>query len=156
MPQPNILALSRLLTGLVNTTVTFKPGRTAELPKKNQVFGMYTVLPENTALVVQADLALMGSLAGAFTFIPQDAVANHLGPMSEVFRDAIQEILNISSTAVVVAGRAVFQAMAMDATGVDGAAGAVLRSPHHRSYFDVVVDRYSGGRFTVFSGPLSK
>lgn len=154
MPEPNMLVLSRLMSDLVNTPVTFKPARPTELPKASQVFGTYTILPDGVPLVVQADLALLGSLAGAFTAMPNTAVGEHLEPMSEVFRDAIHEILNISSTAVVTAGRAVFQTMAMDVGAIEGAAGGVLRAPHHSSYFDVSVDRYRGGKFTIFSGPL--
>jgi hypothetical protein len=34
---------------------------------------------------------------------------------------------------------------------VDGAAAAVLLKPGHRSYFNVTVEGYQGGRFSIFS-----
>lgn len=154
MPEPNMLALSRLMTGLVNTAVTFKPARAAALPAAEQVYGTYNVVPGNISLVVQADLTLLSSLAASLTGMPNAAIADHMNPMSEVMRDAIHEILNISSTAVVSEGRAIFQSMAADRAQVEGAAGTVLRAPHHSTFFDVTIDNYRGGRFTIFSAPL--
>lgn len=155
MPEPNMLALSRLMTDLVNTPVTFKPARAGALPSAGQIFGTYTIVPENIALVVQADYMLLASLAASLTGMSRSAIGEHMDPMSEVMRDAIHEILNIGSTAVVVSGRAVFQSMTADRSKVDGAAGAVLRAPHHSTFFDVTVDQYRGGRFTIFSAPLA-
>lgn len=154
MPEPNMLALSRLMSDLVNTTVTFKPARAVALPSAGQMYGTYNVVPENIALVVQADLTLLASLAASLTGTPQSAIGEHMNPMSELMRDAIHEILNISSTAVVAEGRAVFQAMTMERAGVEGAAGTVLRAPHHSTFFDVAVEQFRGGRFTIFSAPL--
>lgn len=154
MPEPNMLALSRLMTDLVNTTVTFKPARAVVLPSAGQMYGTYNIVPENIALVVQADLTLLSSLAASLTGTPNSAIAEHMSPMSELMRDAIHEILNISSTAVVAEGRAVFQSMTVERAGVEGAAGVVLRAPHHSTFFDVTVDQFRGGRFTIFSASL--
>lgn len=154
MAEANMLALSRLMTDLVNTPVTFKPSRSGALPAAGQIFGTYNVLPENVALVVQADVALLASLGAALTAMPHSAIGEHMNPMSEVMRDAIHEILNIGSTAVVAQGRAIFQSMTAERGQVDGAAGQVLRAPHHSTYFDVTVDQYRGGKFTIFSAPL--
>jgi hypothetical protein len=32
----------------------------------------------------------------------------------------------------------------------DGAVGRLFKKPHHRSYFNVSVDGFQGGKFTIF------
>jgi hypothetical protein len=39
---------------------------------------------------------------------------------------------------------------------VDGAAGLVLKNPGHRTYFNVSVDGYVGGKFIILSPFTSK
>jgi hypothetical protein len=34
---------------------------------------------------------------------------------------------------------------------VDGAAGALLKKPDRKSYFNVLVDGYQGGKFTILA-----
>ena len=66
-------------------------------------------------------------------------------------RDAMHEVLNVTSTVVSKEGRPVFQKMVSDASLVDGPAGKLLVKPDHRSYFNVAVDGYQGGKFQLFS-----
>jgi hypothetical protein len=65
-------------------------------------------------------------------------------------RDAIYEVLNIASAVVATEGRAIFTKMVTDPALIDGAAGKLLKKPDHRSYFNVLVDGYQGGKFTIF------
>jgi hypothetical protein len=118
-----------------------------------QMYGIYTLLPHETAIIVKADLPLLGSFAGALVGLPDSAVKEHLRvtPLEELLRDAICEVLNIASAAVTSEGRAVFTKLAADPARIDGAAGKLLQKPDHKSYFTVSVDGYQGGRFTILS-----
>ena len=41
--------------------------------------------------------------------------------------------------------------MVADPALIDGAAGKVFKKPDRRSYFNVLVDGYQGGKFTIFA-----
>jgi hypothetical protein len=117
------------------------------------MYGIYTVPPHEIAIIVKADLPLLGSLAGVLVGLPDSAVKDHLlaNPVEELMRDAIYEVFNIASAAIFTEGRAVFTKMVSDPTCIDGIAGKVLKKPDHRHYFNVLVDGYQGGRFTILS-----
>jgi hypothetical protein len=121
--------------------------------KIRQMYGIYALLPYEFAIVVKADLPLLGSLAGALVGLPDSAVKEHLraNPLEELMRDAICEVLNIASAAVTTEGRAVFKKLVADPAAIDGVAGKVFQKPDHRSYFTVSIDGYQGGRFTILS-----
>jgi hypothetical protein len=151
--EPTPFALSHHLTELFGRKVTFTQTTAALDGPTKQIYGIYSVLPNNTAIVVKADLLLLGSFAGVLVGLPDSTVQERMkvSPIDEVLRDAMHEVLNISSTVVATGERALFIKMVTDKTCVDGAAGAVLRKPGHRSYFNVTMDDYQGGRFTVLS-----
>jgi hypothetical protein len=153
MSEPTPYAFSKLLSDLVGRKVTFTQTTVSPETKIKQMYAIYTVLPHETAIVVKADLPLLGSLGGVLVGLPDSAVKEHLAatPVEELLRDAIHEVLNITSTAVTTEGRAVFVKMMADPILIDGAAGKVLKKPDRRSYFNVVVDGYQGGKFTIFS-----
>jgi len=153
MSEPTPFGLSRCFSQLIGRKVTFVQTTLALDTKIRQMYGIYTLLPHNTAIVVKADLPLLGSIAGALVGLPDAAVKEHLRatPLEELLRDAICEVLNIASAAVTTEGRAVFTKLVADPARVDGAAGKLLQRPDHRSYFTVSVDGYQGGRFTILS-----
>ena len=117
------------------------------------MYGIYRVLPGETAIVVKSDLPLLGSLAGVLVGLPDAAVKEHLAatPVEELLRDAIHEVLNITSAVITHEGRAVFVKMVADPILLDGEAGKVFKKPDHRSYFNVLVEGYQGGKFTIFA-----
>ena len=117
------------------------------------MYGIYNVLPEETAIVVKADLPLLGSFGGVLVGLPDPSVKEHLvrNPMEELLRDAIYEVLNIAAAAITTEGRAVFTKMVDNPAYVDGAAGALLKKPDRKSYFNVLVDGYQGGKFTILA-----
>jgi len=85
--------------------------------------------------------------------LPDSAVKEHLAvsPIEELLRDAIHEVLNIASTVVTNEGRPVFTRMVVDPALIDGAAGKLFKKPDRRTYFNVLVDGYQGGKFTIFA-----
>jgi hypothetical protein len=153
MSEPSPYLLSKSLSQLIGRKVTFVQTTAAPDAKTKQVYGIYTVLPHETATVVKADLQLLGSIAGALVGLPDAAVKEHLRttPMEELLRDAMSEVLNIAAASVTTEGRAVFTKMVTDPAYIEGAAEKVFKNPYHRSYFTVSVDGYQGGRFTIFS-----
>jgi hypothetical protein len=153
MSQPTPFALTQLFSQLTGRKSTFVQATLAAETKIEQIYGIYNVLPHNTAIVVKADLPLLGSFAGLLVGLPNAAVAEKLRvkPIDELLRDAIYEVLNIASAVVTEEGRAVFTKMEYNPTFIDGDAGKVLRKPDHRSYFNVTVEGYGGGRVAIFS-----
>jgi len=153
MAEPTPLALSHMFTQLIGRKVTFAPATIAAETKIKQIYGIYNVLPHESALIVKADLPLLGSLAGVLVGLPDSAVKERLAvsPLEELLRDGICEVLNIASSVVVTEGRAVFTKMVGDPALIDGVAGKLFKKPDHRSYFNVLVDGYQGGKFTIFA-----
>jgi hypothetical protein len=153
MSEPTPFALSKLFSELIGRKVTFAQTTVAPETKIKQIYGIYTVFPHATAIVVKADLPLLGSLAGVLVGLPDSSVKEHLAvnPVEELLRDAIHEVLNIASAVITHGGRAVFVKMVADPILIDGAAGEVFKKPDHRSYFNVLVDGYQGGKFTIFA-----
>jgi hypothetical protein len=153
MSEPTPFALSHHLTELLGCKVTFTLTTAAADGPTRQIYGIYSVLPNNTAIVVKADLPLLGSFAGVLVGLPDAAVKERMkvSPIDEVLRDAMYEVLNISSAVVATGERTFFIKMVTDKTYVDGAAAAVLLKPGHRSHFSVTVDGYQGGKFAVLS-----
>jgi hypothetical protein len=153
MAEPTPFALSRRFTQLVGRTVTFVQKPATLDSKLNQIYGIYTVLPYETAAVIKADLRLLGSIAGALVGLPDPVVVDHLAanPMEELLRDAIYEVLNVAAATISTEGRAVFTKMVTNPTLIEGAAAETLKKPFRRSYFAVTVDGYQGGKFSIFS-----
>lgn len=152
MSEPTGYAMSQLFTQLVGREVKFATGSGAA-SKEKQMYGVYTVLPQDTAVVVQADLPLLGSFAGALVGLGDEAVRERIGttPLDELLRDAIHEVLNIASTVVTNEGRGLFQKMATDPVYCDGAAAQLLAKPDRKTMFDVSMDGYTGGKFTILA-----
>jgi hypothetical protein len=153
MAEPTPFALSRRFSQLIGRKVTFVQTTTEPLSKVKQLYGIYTVLPYETAIIVTADLPLLASFAGALVGFPDCVVREHLRvtPMEELLRDAIFEVFNIASAAITTDGRAVFTKMVTDPAYIDGAAGLVFARPSRRNYFNVSIDGYQGGRFAAFA-----
>jgi hypothetical protein len=153
MAQPTPFNLSRRFSQLVCRKVTFTQSTAASDAKTKQIYGIYTVLPGEAAIVVQADLRLLGSFAGSLVGLPDSVVRERLGaiPIEELLRDAIYEVLNIASSAIATEGRVVFTRMVTNPIYIESAAGAVFRKPDHRNYFNVLVEGYQGGRFSIFA-----
>ena len=152
MAEPTPFALSRHFTGLINRGVKFAQSTAALETKVTKVYGVYVVYPEQTALVVKADLALLGSFAGALIGLPDPEVRQRVKSpvIDELLRDPIHEVLNVASAVVSSVGRAVFNSMTMNPIYVQGDAEKALNNPLHRSYFTVTINGYQGGRFCVF------
>jgi hypothetical protein len=153
MSEPTPYSLSQLFSQLIGRKVTFSQTTLAAETKIKQMYGIYNVLPHQTAIVVKADLPLLGSFGGVLVGLPDASVKEHLTktPIEELLRDAIYEVLNIASAAITTEGRAVFTKMVENPAYIDGTAGTLFKKPDRRSYFNVSVDGYQGGKFTILA-----
>lgn len=153
MAEPSAYSLSTLLSDLTGCKVSVTQASVPPPTKNKQMFGIYKLVNSDAPIIVQADLALLASMAGVLVGLPDTAVKERLvaPELDELLRDAVHELLNIVSTDVSIEGRAVFLRMTPDPAYVDGAAGLLLRKPGRRHYFTVQVDGYQGGRLAIFS-----
>ena len=151
MPEPTAFVLSRHFTNLINRQVQFKPANAAAENKLPKVYGIYCVHPSSQALVLKADLPLMGSMAGAMVGLPDNEVAQRLRatPLDELIRDAMQEVCNVASSALAFEGRLVFESLAFKEAELKPDAHLAIKTPKNRAYFNVEIDGYAGGRLSV-------
>jgi hypothetical protein len=153
MSEPTPYSLSHRFSQLIGRKVTFTLATAGLDTKIEQLYGIYNVLPQDVPIVIKADLPLLGSFAGALVGFPDCVVKERLrvSPIEELLRDAIYEVFNIAAAAVTSEGRAVFSKMVSNALYIEGAADQVIRKPHHRSYFNVSIEGYQGGKFSIFA-----
>ncbi len=153
MTEPTPYALSHLFSDLVGRGVTFTLAPKPPVTKARTIYGVYGMVPSDRAIVVKADLPMLGSLAGALLGLPDDTATERAlqTPMDESVRDAMHEILNIASTALSTDGRVVLKHMAADPVYCTGDAADVLNRPDQKSNYQVTIDGGSGGVFTILS-----
>jgi hypothetical protein len=153
MSEPTAFAISKLFTDLIGRKVSVAQASAPLEIKGKQMFGVYKVAQNNAPIVVQSDLVMLASLAGVMVGLPDTTVRERLAApaLDELIRDAMHEVLNIASTVVSVEDRAIFVKMMANAAYIDGPAGALIKKPARRSYFEVDVDGYQGGRLAIFA-----
>jgi len=96
---------------------------------------------------------LLFSCAGALVGLPDSEVQSRLSApaIDELLRDAVYEVLNVASSALAAEGRAVLTKMVTNRSEVGDAFETILAKPIRRIDFNVSVDDYEGGKFTVLS-----
>ena len=153
MAEPTPFAMAELFTDLIGCKVSFSRQTAPVVTKLKQIYGVYLVKPMDSTSVVQADLKLLGSCAGALIGLPSASVKERLASalLEEPLRDAIHEVLNIASTVVSLEHRAVFQKMYLDRVALPSPALDSLQHPTYRSYFNVTIDGYEGGAFSILA-----
>ncbi len=153
MTEPTPYAFSQLFSNLTGRDVKFALAPKPPVSKARVIYGVYTTVPSERAVVVKADLPMLGSLAGALLGLPDETAAERAlqNPMDESVRDAMHEILNIASTALSTDGRVVFRHMAADPVYCTGEAADVLNKPDQKSNYNVTIESGSGGVLTVLS-----
>jgi hypothetical protein len=153
MADPTAFALSKMFSQLTGKPVSFTLVLKPPVAKFKPLYGTYTIVPGDAALVVKTEMGLIGSLGGALLGLPKQSVLDGITktPLEESLRDAMHEILNVAAAPVSVDRRAVFQKMYNDPVFFGEAAQEVMRNPFHTTQFEVLVDGYVGGGFAVIS-----
>lgn len=151
MPIPTQVSLAHHFTSLINSPVTFTRVLKETESKKSQIYGIYKSLPEEHYTVVQAELPLLGSFAGALVGLRDADVRSRLsGPViDDIMRDAITEVFNVASAAVATQGRTVFVNYVSDLSSLAPEITAFIQKPPKKLTFDVTIPNYQGGRFSL-------
>jgi hypothetical protein len=145
--------MSKLFTDLVGRNVSFSEQSEPNATRAKQIYGVYLIKPMDSTRVIQADLTLLGSFAGALIGLPSESIKERVAQstLDEALRDALHEVLNIASRIVSIEARAVFQNMCTDPVYLSTGAQNTLRDPCYASYFSVKVDGYEGGAFSLLA-----
>lgn len=153
MESPNAYAMSKMFSQLTALQVSFTV-KTKLLPTKAKpIYGVYHELPGDDTILLKADLPLLASLGGALVGLPDAAVKERIqsATLDETMRDAIHEVLNITSTLLSTPHRVIFKTMHTDAAYLNGPAQSILKSPVLVSHFEVSVPGYTGGGLSVMA-----
>lgn len=144
--------LSSHFTRLVGRRVGFEQGAQFAAAITKPIYGVYKSFPSGDPILLEVDLRLIGSLAGAFIGIPDSEISRRTdGPnLDEVLQDAITEIFNVAASAVSREDRAVFVSMFRKRADLPpDIAPFLAKPPHHQFAFRVSVEAYTGGIFKV-------
>jgi len=144
--------LSLHFTRLIGCRVGFTEAAQLTPPIAKSVFGVYKSFPSGNPILLEVDLCLIGSLAGAFIGLPESEISRRInGPdLDDVLRDAITEIFNVGASVVSIEDRAVFVSMSRDRHDLSSDLTFWFASGQHRQHvFRVSVEGYTGGVFRV-------
>lgn len=151
MRDPAPQTLSRHFTNLIGRRVAFVKSPPKSKMDEKKVFAVYRSFPSQSVIVLKADLPLIGSFAGALVGMPDSEVRMRLAEktLDDLIKDAIMEILNVTTPAIATEDRATFISMAMNESEVEDAGKEIVSKPHREFMFDVTVEEHQGGRFQI-------
>ena len=152
MKELTAFSLSQFFTALAGSPVSFSLAVNAPDPKVPCMYGVYSVLPENSPLVLRIGLKSLAVLGGALLGLPTESAIERVlaTPLDEPLRDAMHEVLNIASTAIGGEARVVFKRMFLDRTSVPPEATTVMSKPSLRSSFRLAVGGVEAEMVTLF------
>lgn len=153
MAEPSASAMARLFTDLIGRNVSFSERFTPPALDRKQIYSVYVVKPMDSIRLIQADALLLASFAGALIGLSSEAIKERMEAASvdESLSDALREVMNIASRVVSMEHRAVFKSLYPDAGALPSDARNTLRDPCYSSHFDVAIDGYSGGTFSLLA-----
>ncbi len=145
--------MSKLFTELVGLPVCFTEHLHAPLRSPKQIYCVYEVKPMKSIRVIQADALLLASFAGALIGLSPEVVKVRMATVSidEGLKDPLCEVMNIASRIVSLQNDVVFKNLFRDSGGLPPEARYTLRNPCYCSHFDVTIDGYTGGAFSLFA-----
>lgn len=140
--------LSKLLSDLSGRIIRFAPVTKAPAGKIPAVYGSYECLPSGNLFVMQVDAALLGLLAGSLLGLPDDVATQRAVQATddEPLRDAMHEILNITSSALSTDERVVLRRMGRSADAFPEPEASTIRLPDSKLCFNVfIAEKLVGG-----------
>lgn len=145
--------LSQLYSNLIDRRVSVVDASDRNATANRKSYASYDVVDRGTKIVLQIDFDLLGSLGGALAGMPDSIIRQNLKSetVNETLRDAMHEILNISSAVITTEGRAVLRAMELDE-----AKGRVLVKNFKQSVayaanrYEATIPNYTGGQLDIF------
>lgn len=140
-------ALSKLLSELCGRNVRFAPMSKPPV-KAPAIYGAYQTVPSERPFVMQVDAALLGLWAGTLLGLPDDLAMQRAAQAAEdePLRDAMHEVLNITSSALSGEERVVLKKMERTVEKLAEPGTSIMRAPESKVYFNVfVADKLAGG-----------
>lgn len=145
-------ALTRLLSDLTGRKVQVAESDGETDARTPSCVGTYTVQPESSSIVIKIDTLLLGSLGGALAGLPEALVKQQVASsIDEMLRDAMHEVLNITSSALTTEGRAVLKSMMTEKQQVDAASREAFSRSHTRVYYSATISGYPGGNIALYA-----
>ncbi len=153
MAEPSSSVMTRLFTDLIGHNVSFSDQSRPIMAKSEQLFCLYQIKPMDSSRIIQADMSLLSSFAGALIGLSAEAIKERVAEpqLDESLRDALHEVMNIASRIVSLEHRAVFKGIYADPGSLPTDARNTLRDPCYASYFNVKIDGYDGGTLALLA-----
>jgi hypothetical protein len=145
--------LSQLFTDLTGRRVSVVDAAELMPSTAAKAYGIYEVVPGNAILLLKVDLPLLASLGGVLVGLPESIVKQQISqqPLDETLRDAMHEVLNITSKVLTKHGRAVLREMITDKTSGDAFTTEFIQQPHAQRRFYTTMNGYPAGEITLFT-----
>jgi hypothetical protein len=152
MAEATPFALTKLYTELLDRRVSVTDASDRASSDGRKAYTVYDLAGRGSQVFLQVDFDLLGSLGGALAGIPDVIVKERLaaGAQDEPLRDAMHEVLNITSAAITEA-RAVLRSMELDEAKGRVMARELAGIRMVKSRFLVAIPGYTGGQMAFFS-----
>jgi hypothetical protein len=153
MAEPSSNSIARLFTDLIGRNVSFSEQPQRIMANGRQLYCVYLIRPMDSMRVIQADLSLLSSFAGALMGMSSETVKERVAEpkLDEALKDALNEVMNIASRVVSSENRAVFKGMYADSGSMPIDARSTLRDPCYSTHFSVKIDGYEGGSLSLLA-----
>ena len=153
MAEPSSTSMATLFSDLIGRRVTFRGQLNAPPVIGKQIYCVYLIKPMDSYRVIMADLSLLSSFAGALIGLSPEMIKEKVAQptLDESLKDALCEVMNIASRIVSSEHRGVFKDMYGDAGQMPIGARNTVRDPCYSSYYDVAIDGYEGGAFSLLA-----
>lgn len=153
MKSPTARSLSSMFSEMTGLPVSCIPKPRYKPSSGKRVYGIYRELATEETILLRADLSLVASMAGSRAGLSSSLVTDKVKttPLDGTLRDAMHEVLNMTSTLLSGSSRVVLRSMCMEPAYLTGPARSVLNFPNTTTSFEVSLPGYTGGELSIFS-----
>lgn len=142
MAEATAFSLSTFFSELTGQHVSFAIATNAPFPKGEQMYGLYHVVADGSIMLLTAGLSSIALMGGALLGMPADLANERVraAQVDEPLRDAMHEVLNISSTAFSPEERIVFKGMSRTVDAFSAEVKTLLQKSSRKSSYRVAVN----------------
>jgi hypothetical protein len=145
-------ALSRLLSDLTGRKVQVVEAGTKPASAQPATVGVFIVHPSGSTIVMKTDTLLLGALGGALAGLPEAIVKQQVaGTLDETLRDAMHEVLNVTSSVLTTKGRAVLQQMVTEKPQADALTRDASERAHLRVRYNASLPGCPSGDIVIYA-----
>lgn len=118
-----------------------------------KAYGLFDIVGSDHTILIKMDLVLLGSLGGVLVGIPEALVKQQVANRSidEALRDAMHEVLNITSSVLLQQKRAVLRRMITDVQIGELLCSDFIDGPHSQRRFYASMPGYPSGELCIFN-----